>query len=156
MDHKPVSHATRTESHRIPKPTGDALFRCGAAKRFTSHTRRGSCNSRWCAMRHDDGIAGSEILRIYGFSNACSTHQPGAMLGGMARTTRPTGIVRSVAAQHGFYARPSAHLPRLATRAGVGTILRSSGITRFVYGGVVKTFRCTTYPICVRLHTSFT
>ena len=46
--------------------------------------------------------------------------------------------------QHGFYARPSAHLPRLPTRAGLGTISRSSGIVRFVLGGVVKTFRCTT------------
>ena len=45
--------------------------------------------------------------------------------------------------QHGFYARPSAHLPTLSTRAGLGTIFRSSGIVRFVQGGVVKTFRCT-------------
>ena len=29
-------------------------------------------------------------------------------------------------------------------RAGLGTISRSSGIARFVQGGVVKTFRCTT------------
>ena len=37
---------------------------------------------------------------------------------------------------------PSAHLPCLATRAGLGRISRSSDIARFVYGGVVKTFRC--------------
>ena len=43
--------------------------------------------------------------------------------------------------QHGFYARPAAHLPTLATRAGIGTISRSSNIARFVQGGVVKTFR---------------
>jgi hypothetical protein len=48
------------------------------------------------------------------------------------------------ARQHGFYARPSAHLPCLATRAGVGTIFRSSDIARFVQGGVVKTFRYAT------------
>ena len=48
---------------------------------------------------------------------------------------------RSVA-QHGFYARPSAHLRSLATGAGFGTISRSSGVVRFVQGGVVKTFRC--------------
>ena len=41
-----------------------------------------------------------------------------------------------------FTLRPSAHLPRLATRAGLGTIFRSSDIARFVQGGVVKTFRC--------------
>ena len=40
-----------------------------------------------------------------------------------------------------FTQGPSAHLPRLATRADVGTISRSSGIARFVQGGVVKTFR---------------
>ena len=47
------------------------------------------------------------------------------------------------AAQHGFYARPAAHLPTLSTRAGLGTIFGSSGIAGFVQGGVVKTFR---YP----------
>ena len=31
----------------------------------------------------------------------------------------------------------------MATIAGAGTISRSSGIVRFVQGGVVKTFRCT-------------
>ena len=41
-----------------------------------------------------------------------------------------------------FTLRPSAHLPRLATRAGLGTIFRSSDIARFVQGGVVNTFRC--------------
>ena len=45
--------------------------------------------------------------------------------------------------QHGFYARPAAHLRSLATTAGFGTICGSSGIVRFVQGGVVKTFRCT-------------
>ena len=43
--------------------------------------------------------------------------------------------------QHGFYARPAAHLLTFATRVGVGIISRSSGIARFVQGGVVKTFR---------------
>jgi hypothetical protein len=33
----------------------------------------------------------------------------------------------------------------LVTRAGIGTIFRSSNIARFVEGGVVKTFRCATY-----------
>ena len=42
-----------------------------------------------------------------------------------------------------FTLRPSAHLPTLATRAGLGTISGSSGIVRFVQGGVVKTFRQT-------------
>ena len=32
----------------------------------------------------------------------------------------------------------------MATRAGLGRISRSSGIVRFVQGGVVKTFRCKT------------
>ena len=41
-----------------------------------------------------------------------------------------------------FTQGPSAHLPTLSTRAGLGTIFRSSGIARFVHGGVVKTFRC--------------
>ena len=46
--------------------------------------------------------------------------------------------------QHGFYAEAlRAHLRSLATVAGLGTISRSSGIARFVQGGVVKTFRCT-------------
>ena len=40
-----------------------------------------------------------------------------------------------------FTLRPSAHLPCLATRAGLGRITRSSNIARFVQGGVVKTFR---------------
>ena len=52
-------------------------------------------------------------------------------------------IARWTAAQHGFYARPSAHLPCLATMAGLGRITRSSDIVRFVQGGVVKPFR---YP----------
>ena len=43
--------------------------------------------------------------------------------------------------------RPSAHLPCLATRAGLGTISRSSDVARFVQGGVVKTFRCATYRV---------
>ena len=51
--------------------------------------------------------------------------------------------------QHGFYARPSAHLPWLVTRAGLGTISRSSDIARFVQGGVVKTFRCPDLPFTV-------
>ncbi|EKK03336.1 hypothetical protein RBSH_01395 [Rhodopirellula baltica SH28] len=55
-----------------------------------------------------------------------------------------TGNLSLIAAQHGFYARPSAHLPWLVTWAGIGTISRSSGIARFVQGGVVKTFRCAT------------
>ncbi len=37
--------------------------------------------------------------------------------------------------------RPSAHLPCLATRAGLGRITRSSDAVRFAQGGVVKTFR---------------
>ena len=41
-----------------------------------------------------------------------------------------------------FTQRPSAHLPCLATRAGLGRISRISDIARFVQGGVVKTFRC--------------
>ena len=48
--------------------------------------------------------------------------------------------------QHGFYARPSAHLRSLATGVGLGRITHSSDIARFVQGGVVKTFRCATYP----------
>ena len=42
---------------------------------------------------------------------------------------------------------PAAHLPYLATRAGLGTIFRSSGIVRFVQGGVVKTFRWPTQAV---------
>ena len=41
---------------------------------------------------------------------------------------------------------PSAHLPCLATRAGLGRIICSSDVARFVQGGVVKTFR---YPLHV-------
>ena len=41
-----------------------------------------------------------------------------------------------------FTLGPAAHLPCLAARAGLGTIVRSSCIVRFVQGGVVKTFRC--------------
>jgi hypothetical protein len=40
-----------------------------------------------------------------------------------------------------FTLRPAAHLPTLSTRAGLGTIFRSSDIARFVQGGVVKTSR---------------
>ncbi len=41
--------------------------------------------------------------------------------------------------QHGVYAEAlRAHLRPLATIAGLGTIFRSSGIARFVQGGVVK------------------
>ena len=43
-----------------------------------------------------------------------------------------------------FTLRPSAHLRRLATLAGVGTIVHNSNIARFVQGGVVKTFRYVT------------
>ena len=50
----------------------------------------------------------------------------------------------STVVQHGFYARPSAHLRSLATGVGLGTIPRSSDIVRFVQGGVVKIFRCAT------------
>ena len=39
---------------------------------------------------------------------------------------------------------PTAHLPCLASRAGLGRITRSSGIVRFVQGGVLKTFRWAT------------
>ena len=46
----------------------------------------------------------------------------------MVFTLRPFGHTR-------------AHLRRFATLAGLGTIIRNSGIVRFVYGGVVKTFR---------------
>ena len=45
------------------------------------------------------------------------------------------------ARQHGFYARPSAHRCRLFKPPSGGRISRSSGIVRFVQGGVVKTFR---------------
>ena len=41
-----------------------------------------------------------------------------------------------------FTLRPSAQLTCLATRAGLGRITRSSGIGRFVQGGIVKIFRC--------------
>ena len=40
-----------------------------------------------------------------------------------------------------FTLRPSAHLGSLATGHDLGTTSRSSGIARFVKGGVVKTFR---------------
>ena len=43
--------------------------------------------------------------------------------------------------QHGFYARPSAHLRSLATLVGLGTISLSSDIVGLVQGGVVKTVR---------------
>ena len=47
-----------------------------------------------------------------------------------------------VGGQHGFYAKAlRAHLGSLATRLGLGRISSSSGIVRFVQGGVVKTFR---------------
>jgi len=36
---------------------------------------------------------------------------------------------------------PSADLPCLATRAGLGRITRNSDVAHFVHGGVVKTFR---------------
>ena len=41
-----------------------------------------------------------------------------------------------------FTQGPSAHLGSLATGHSLGTISCSSGIARFVQGGVVKTFRC--------------
>ena len=56
-------------------------------------------------------------------------------------TIRKFTLTSGTAGQHGFYARPAAHLRLLATLAGLGTIPRSSGIVRFVQGGVVKTFR---------------
>ena len=40
-----------------------------------------------------------------------------------------------------FTQGPSAHLPCLVTLAGLGTISSSSGIVRFVHGGVVNAFR---------------
>ena len=46
-----------------------------------------------------------------------------------------------------FTQGPSAHLPTLSTRVGIGTILGSSGIARFVQGGVVKIFCCADKPI---------
>ena len=56
----------------------------------------------------------------------------------------PTSLAARSGVQHGFYAEAlRAHLRPLATIAGFGTISRSSGIVRFVQGGVVKTFR---YP----------
>ena len=54
------------------------------------------------------------------------------------------GVIAVRVAHHGSDARPSAHLPRLATRAGLGAIFCSSGIARLVQGGVVKTFRYVT------------
>ena len=41
-----------------------------------------------------------------------------------------------------FTLGPPAHLRPFATIAGLGTIFCSTGIVRFVQGGVVKTFRC--------------
>jgi hypothetical protein len=43
-----------------------------------------------------------------------------------------------------FTQGPSAHLRSLAAGVGFGRIFRSSGIIRFVQGGVVKTFRWAT------------
>ena len=43
-----------------------------------------------------------------------------------------------------FTQGPSAHLGSLATGLSLGTISASSGISRFVQGGVAKTFRCVT------------
>ena len=50
-------------------------------------------------------------------------------------------------AQHGFYARPSAHRCRLFKPPSGGTIFRNSDIVRFVHAGVVKTFRCATSEV---------
>jgi len=50
---------------------------------------------------------------------------------------------------------PSAHLPTLATLAGLGTVSRSSCIARFVQGGVVQTFRCATTVMRRRLLIAF-
>ena len=50
---------------------------------------------------------------------------------------------RESVAQHGFYARPSAHLGSFGNGLPLPWYnFRSSGIVRFVQGGVVKTFRC--------------
>ena len=46
-----------------------------------------------------------------------------------------------------FTQGPSAHLGTLATGHRLGTISGSSGIVRFVSGGVVKTFRCATLEV---------
>ncbi|MEO9933791.1 hypothetical protein [Rhodopirellula bahusiensis] len=52
-------------------------------------------------------------------------------------------LANSSGGEHGVYAEAlRAHLPTLATRAGLGAISDSSCIVRFVQGGVVKTFRC--------------
>ena len=54
-----------------------------------------------------------------------------------------TGLVNrvNVSCNMVFTLGPSAHLLTFGTRTGLGTISRSSGIARFVQGGVVKTFR---------------
>ena len=44
--------------------------------------------------------------------------------------------------QHGFYARPAAHLATLSTRDGLGTISVVQTLSASFQGGVVKTFRC--------------
>ena len=65
-------------------------------------------------------------------------------------SVKPTGKTGQVAPDMVFTQEPSAHLPRLATRAGLGTISGSSEIVRFVQGGVVKTFCWANYrnPRC--------
>ncbi|TWT80271.1 hypothetical protein CA13_16840 [Planctomycetes bacterium CA13] len=50
-----------------------------------------------------------------------------------------------------FTLRLAAHLRTLATGCGIGTISRSSGIARFVQGGVVKTYRYATKALKYKL-----
>ena len=56
-----------------------------------------------------------------------------------------TGDGESRGGQHGFYARPAAHLPSLATRVGGGTLNLVQASLASFWGGVVKTFRRRTF-----------
>jgi len=98
---------------------------------------------RW-PLRPMMGCCGSGLATMRN-TNACS-----------ARRCRPTWFLRKVAAvvirdsfgwqRKSLWAvpplQPRDHLRSSATPAGIGTISRSSDIARFVWGGVVKTFRC--------------
>ena len=67
-----------------------------------------------------------------------------ALGGGTTRLTDGSNRSRNSAAQHGFYAEAFGTPWLFGNGPWPWYNLRSSDIVRFVYGGVVKTFRCVT------------
>ena len=110
---------SQTERIAFAKRRSRILFRIHPCRGF-----RRSCIRSWIRLLIGAVLCPS-FHPVLGRIAADSIHVPSV-------TVRPTWFLRW---------GPSAHIPCLATLVRLGRISRSSGIVRFVQGGVVKTFR---------------